>query len=141
MKLTQITIMGVGLLGGSIGLAVRAVRPDCKIVGFGHRASSLNKAEKIGAIDVAQTDPARAVKGSDLVVLCTPVGIFEDILRQIGPALTPGCIVTDVGSTKRSVVKLAEGILPKGVHFVGSHPIAGSEKRGVEYARTDLFRH
>ncbi len=141
MRLSQITILGVGLLGGSIGLAVRAVEPKCKIIGWGHRASSLEKAKQIGAIDLAETDLALSVKGSDLVILCTPVGTFEKILRQIGPSLAAGCVVTDVGSTKRSIVKSAEGILPKSVHFVGSHPIAGSEKRGVEYARTDLFRH
>ncbi|MGA3067818.1 MAG: prephenate dehydrogenase [Tepidisphaeraceae bacterium] len=137
----QLTILGVGLLGGSIGLAVRAADPTCKIVGFGHRPQTLQKAQEIGAIDRAETDPAAAVAGSDLVILCTPVGAFEDILRKIAPALAPGCLLTDVGSTKRSVVKLAHSILKKGTEFVASHPIAGSEKRGVEYARTDLFRH
>jgi prephenate dehydrogenase len=141
MRLKQITIMGIGLMGGSIGLAVRAAWPKCKIVGYGHRSSTLEKAKKIGAIDQAESDAAKAVKGSDLVLLCTPVGVFESLLREIAPALSAGCIVTDVGSTKRSVVKSAEAILPKKVHFVGSHPIAGSEKRGVDYARTDLFRH
>jgi prephenate dehydrogenase len=135
------TILGVGLLGGSIALAVRAAIPDFKVVGFGHRPETLEKARQIGAIDRAETDPAAAVAGSDLVVLCTPVGTFEEILRKIAPALSPGCLVTDVGSTKRSVVKLAESILKKGTEFIGSHPIAGSEKRGVEFARTDLFRH
>lgn len=137
----QLTILGVGLLGGSIGVAVRAAAPDCKIVGFGHRPQTLEKARKIGAIDLAESDPAAAVAGSDLVILCTPVGTFEKLLREIAPVLAAGCLVTDVGSTKRSIVKLAESILPPKVHFVGSHPIAGSEKRGVEYARTDLFRH
>jgi prephenate dehydrogenase len=137
----QLTILGVGLLGGSIGLAVRAKEPACKIVGWGHRISNLHKAQKIGAIDFAELDAAKAVDGSDLVILGTPVGAFEPVLRQIAPALSPGCVVTDVGSTKRSIVKAARKILPKGAFFVGSHPIAGSEKRGIDYARTDLFRH
>src|SRR6185369_16431794 len=80
------------------------------------------------------------VAGADLVVLCTPVGLFEELLREMAPSLAPGATVTDVGSTKRSVVELAQRLLPSSVHFVGSHPMAGSEKRGVEYARADLFQ-
>jgi prephenate dehydrogenase len=135
----QLTIMGVGLLGGSLGLALRAAHPKTRIIGFGHRKPSLEKALKIGAIDAFETDPAKAVRDSDLVILCTPVGIFADLLKTIGPALTPGAIVTDVGSTKRSIVRLAQKHLPKGSKFVASHPIAGSEKRGVEFSRADLF--
>ena len=134
------TILGVGLLGGSIGLALRSAAPGCRIIGYGHRRQSLDKAREIGAIDAVELDPAAAVAGSDLVVLCTPVGTFEQILGQIAPALTPGALVTDVGSTKRSVVRSAESILlHEAVEFVGSHPIAGSEKRGVDFSRADLF--
>jgi prephenate dehydrogenase len=135
----QLTILGVGLLGGSIGLALRSAAPTSRIIGFGHRRQTLDKALEIGAIDVAELDPAVAVAGSDLVILCTPVGIFESLLKQISPSLSAGALVTDVGSTKRSVVRLAESILPRGVDFVASHPIAGSEKRGVEFSRADLF--
>jgi prephenate dehydrogenase len=140
MAFSQISILGVGLLGGSIGLAMRKVQPDCRIIGYGHRQGTLDRAVQMRAIDRGFTDPAAAIAGSDLVILCTPVGAFENLLKQIAPALAEGCIVTDVGSTKRSVVELAEKILPPDVHFVGSHPMAGSEKRGVEYARGDLFR-
>ncbi len=80
-----------------------------------------------------------AVDGADLVILCTPVGLFRQILTDIAPALGTGVIVTDVGSTKRSVVRDAVEILPKHAKFVGSHPMAGSEKRGIEFARADLF--
>ena len=73
------------------------------------------------------------------MILATPVGLFENLLREIAPALSDGAIVTDVGSTKRSIVAAAEAILPKKARFVGSHPMAGSEKRGVEFARADLF--
>ncbi|MGD0542496.1 MAG: prephenate dehydrogenase/arogenate dehydrogenase family protein [Tepidisphaeraceae bacterium] len=137
----QLTILGVGLLGGSIGLAVRSAAPDCRIVGFGHRRSTLDRALEIGAIDRVDLDPASAVAGSDLVILCTPVGLFGQILGRIASALSPGALITDVGSTKRSVVGLAESHLPKGVDFVASHPIAGSEKRGVEFSRADLFHN
>jgi prephenate dehydrogenase len=135
----QVTILGVGLLGGSIGLALRSAAPACRIVGYGHRRPSLDKAREIGAIDAAELDPAAAVAGSDLVLLCTPVATFEQFLGRIAPALSPQALVTDVGSTKRSVVRSAESLLPQGVEFVGSHPIAGSEKRGVDFSRADLF--
>ena len=135
----QVTILGVGLLGGSIGLALRSAAPGCRIVGYGHRRQSLDKAREIGAVDAAELDPAAAVAGSDLVVLCTPVATFEQLLGHIAPALSPQALVTDVGSTKRSVVRSAESLLPKTVEFVGSHPIAGSEKRGVDFSRADLL--
>ncbi len=94
---------------------------------------------EIGAIDRIEVDAAGSVAGSDLVILCTPVGLFGEILGKISPAISAGALVTDVGSTKRSIVRLAESGLPKSVQFVGSHPIAGSEKRGVEFSRADLF--
>jgi prephenate dehydrogenase len=94
----------------------------------------------MGAVDEITQDPAEAVAGADLVILCTPVGTFEEILTKIAPALAAEAIVTDVGSTKRSVVVAAAKYLPPTVHFVASHPMAGSEKRGVEFARADLFK-
>lgn len=141
MQPNRISILGVGLLGGSVGLAAKAFISDCRVVGYGHRASTLQQALEIGAIDQAESDLAGAVKGCGLVVLCTPVGLFPQILRGIAEHLDPGTVVTDVGSTKRSIVRAAERILPGKVHFVGSHPMAGSEKRGVEYAKPDLFQN
>jgi prephenate dehydrogenase len=94
----------------------------------------------MGAIDEMYDDPAAAVRGADLVILCTPVGVFSKLLESIAPSLEPKAVVTDVGSTKASVVEAAGKLLPKSAHFVGSHPIAGSEKRGVEFARADLLR-
>lgn len=128
-------------MGGSIGLAVRAAAMPLRIVGYGHRAATLHKAREYGAIDEGYEDLSRAVRDADLVILCTPVGLFGDTLRRIGPELKPGAVVTDVGSTKRSVVRQAEEVLPPGVRFVGSHPMAGSEKRGIEFARADLFQN
>jgi prephenate dehydrogenase len=134
------SILGVGLLGGSIGLAVKSVANNCYIAGYGHRRATLEAAESIGAIDQGYDELAEAVRDSDLVILCTPVGLFQSLLSQLAPHLKPGALVTDVGSTKRSIVRAAEQILPPHARFVGSHPMAGSEKRGVEFARTDLFQ-
>jgi prephenate dehydrogenase len=93
----------------------------------------------MGAIDRGTTDLAEAVSGADRVVLCTPVGLFGEVLRGIASGLKHGAVVTDVGSTKASVVSQADEILPPSNPFVGSHPMAGSEKRGIEHARADLY--
>jgi prephenate dehydrogenase len=140
MAPNRLSILGVGLLGGSIGLAVKSAAIPARIVGYGHRPATLRRALEMGAIDESASSATEAVKGADLVILCTPVSLFQPILTEIAPVMTDMTFVTDVGSTKRSVVSQAESILPKSVHFVGSHPMAGSEKRGVEYARADLFQ-
>ena len=139
MQPRRLAILGVGLLGGSIGLAVRSRLSDCAVAGYGHRRTALDAAIHMGAIDEAYEDPAPAVRGADCVILCTPVGRLASLLQEIAPHLNQGTLVTDVGSTKRGVVSAAENALPSGVHFVGSHPMAGSEKRGVEFAKADLF--
>src|SRR5260221_7063239 len=94
---------------------------------------------EIGAIDEAHDSAAAAVERAELVILCTPVGLLEEMLRQIAPAIAPGATVTDVGSTKRSVVAAGERTLPAGGHFVGSHPMAGIAKPGAALAPTHLF--
>jgi len=139
MVIRRLSIIGVGLLGGSLGLAAKKLINGCHVIGYGHRAMTLGKAIEMSAIDQATQDLTEAVRDADCVVLCTPVGMFQRLLTQMSPSLKPGAIVTDVGSTKRSVVEQAEKILPETVAFVGSHPMAGSEKRGVEFARGDLF--
>jgi prephenate dehydrogenase len=141
MKPKRLSIIGVGLLGGSIGLALRSVLSNCEIIGYGHRQQTLDRAVEVGAIDEGTSDLGRAVTGSDLVILCTPVGLFCKILQDSSGFLEPGAVVTDVGSTKASVVSAANQLLPQAVAFVGSHPMAGSEKRGVEFARADLFQN
>ena len=140
MQPQRLSILGVGLLGGSIGLAVKAAGMPCHVVGYGHRKETVERALEVGAIDEYATSSNAAVRGCDLVILCTPVGLFEKILAEIAAEIPDGAIVTDVGSTKRSVVKLGETLVPKSAHFIGSHPMAGSEKRGVEFARADLFQ-
>ncbi|MEA2735173.1 MAG: hypothetical protein QOE14_1624 [Humisphaera sp.] len=140
MQPKRLSIIGVGLLGGSIGLAVKAARIPCRVVGYGHRKETVARALEVGAIDESASSSKDAARGADLVILCTPVGLFETILAEIADEISDRAIVTDVGSTKRSVVKLGERLIPKSAHFIGSHPMAGSEKRGVEFARADLFQ-
>jgi len=135
----HITIIGVGLLGGSAGLAIKAWDPSIRIAGVGRRQSSLEKALRIGAVDTIHLEAAEPARQTDLVILATPVGAFEKHLRVIAPVLRRGALVTDVGSTKSRVVRTAERILGKGGPFVGSHPMAGSEQKGPEAARADLF--
>lgn len=139
MQPRRLSILGVGLLGGSIGLAVKSKVSSLVVAGYGHRRSTLDRAVAMGAIDEMYDSPAAAVRGADLVILCTPVGSFAELLKQIGPVLGAGALVTDVGSTKASVVEAAGKLLPRSVRFVGSHPMAGSEKRGIEFARADLL--
>src|SRR5439155_22034988 len=120
---------------------LRSITPNCRIVGYGHRMGTLEQAKSVGAIDELTQDAPAAAEGADLLILCTPVSVFDQLLRQIGPRIKAGAVVTDVGSTKRSVVRAAEELLQPGKGaFVGSHPMAGSEKRGVEFARADLFQ-
>jgi prephenate dehydrogenase len=141
MTLKKVSILGVGLLGGSIGLAVKTNLKGCRVIGYAHRPSTLQKSLQAGVIDEGFDSLQKAVEGADLVILCTPVGVMEPTLREIGSCLEPGTLVTDVGSTKHSIVQAAERLLISGGKFVGSHPIAGSEKRGVEFARADLFHN
>jgi prephenate dehydrogenase len=108
-------------------------------VGYSHRSEELHLAMQRGAIHEAANDPASAVTGADLVILCTPVGLFDSLMTAIAPALKPGTVLTDVGSIKRSVVNSAGELLPAGVLFVGSHPMAGGEKHGIANARADLL--
>lgn len=138
-EIRHVTIIGVGLLGGSAGLAIRAHDPSVRIAGVGRRKVSLDAALTAGTIDTAHLDAAEIVGQSDLVILATPVGAFEKHLRAIAPHLKKGAMVTDVGSTKGVVVRSGERVLGKGGPFVGSHPMAGSEHKGVAFARADLF--
>ena len=135
----KLTVVGVGLLGGSIGLAAKVRYPSVRVAGVGRRSSSLDKALAMGAIDEATLDTAEGVAGADMVILATPMGAYEDHLLKMKPALAKGVLVTDVGSTKALAVRLAESILGSGGPFVGCHPMAGGEQTGVEFARADLF--
>ena len=136
----RVVIVGVGLLGASLGLALKKHGIARRVVGVGRAGSpSLETALARGAVDETATDLVAAVWGADLVVLCSPVRQFPEALRQLAPALGPDAIVTDVGSTKSQVLQWAREILPGQVTFVGSHPMAGSEKKGPGAARDDLY--
>ncbi len=141
MQFRKITIVGVGLLGGSIGLAARQRRLAGEVAGYVRRKASLKDCEKAGAVDFATTDLLATVSNADLIFLCTPLAQMRSLAEQILPALKRGAIVTDVGSVKAEVVRELESIIAKaGAHFIGSHPMAGGEKMGVLAARADLFK-
>jgi prephenate dehydrogenase len=136
----KITLVGVGLLGGSLGMGLRKRRLAQSVVGFVRRAASVAECEGLGAVNLATRDLRRAVEGAELIVLCTPIAQMRGLVEQMLPGLKPGAIVTDVGSVKGSVVRDLEALVAKGgAHFVGSHPMAGAEKMGVAAARADLF--
>jgi prephenate dehydrogenase len=140
-ELRRIAIVGVGLMGGSFGLAVRAAGAPARRIGIGRRQSTLDLALAYDAVDEVTLDMAEGVRSADLVVVCTPIGAMESMFKAMAAHLPDGCVVTDVASTKAHVCRIAERILPRSVRFVGSHPIAGSEKTSVEYARADLFQN
>jgi len=138
-KLKNITVIGLGLLGGSITQASLRAFSGVKVIGFTHRASTRRKARAMKVASKVVDDIGESVSGAELIVLATPISTFAEIFEQIRDSLPAGCIVTDVGSTKVQPHKWASKFLPKDVHYVGSHPIAGSERRGVEFSRDDLF--
>jgi prephenate dehydrogenase len=140
MPFKQVTIIGTGLIGGSLGLALKKRRLAGRIIGC-DRAPVLERAQDCGAIDSGSTNPADAVRGSDLVVLATPVIPILDLVARLGPALPPKTLVTDVGSTKAEIVKRAAKSFGRnaGQRFLAAHPMAGKEHAGVEFADADLF--
>lgn len=136
----KVTIIGVGLIGGSLARVLKATGLAGRIIGAGRSRETLELALRIGVIDDMGQASAQAVEGADLVVLASPVGAFERIITEIGPRLKKGAILTDVGSVKGELVKRMEAMLPPGVHYVPGHPIAGKEKHGVAEASETLFR-
>jgi prephenate dehydrogenase len=142
MHWDKITLVGVGLLGGSLGLAIKQRRLAARVEGLVRRMTSIADCEKLGVVDHATCDLAHAVADADLVVLCTPLAQMRGLVEPMLAFLKPGCLVTDVGSVKASVVQELELLAAgAGAHFVGSHPMAGAEKIGVRAARPDLFEN
>ena len=137
----KVTIIGVGLIGGSLGMAIKKRRLAREVVGLSQRHATLVTALKTGAIDHGYHDVKKAVTNADIVILATPVSIITGMLSMIGPSLKRNCIVTDVGSTKVPIIEAARRHLPASVFFVGSHPLAGSEKKGVQNASAGLFEN
>ncbi|OGD15623.1 hypothetical protein A2V47_05055 [Candidatus Atribacteria bacterium RBG_19FT_COMBO_35_14] len=135
----KITIIGVGLIGGSLGLALKKKNPKFKISGI-DKSEIIEKAIARRAIDEGTSNLKNGIKEADVVILATPVKTILDLLPQINPFIKKGCIVTDTGSTKGQIVETADKILSEDVYFIGGHPIAGSEKYGIEEADSHLFQ-
>ena len=134
-----IAVVGVGLIGGSFGMAARTRGLAGRVIGIGRNEQRLQRARELGAIDELTLTPAAGVAQADLVVVCTPVGLIVPTISKIAAFVKPGAIITDVGSTKAEVVAGAEAAAPACAHFVGGHPMTGSEASGVETATPDLF--
>jgi prephenate dehydrogenase len=136
----RIAILGLGLMGGSLGLALRARGHRGGIAGFARREATRGLALDMGAVDEVFSEPSAAVQGADLVVVCAPVLSIPDLVGRVAPSLPPGAVVTDVGSTKQWIVRRSQAAMSgsRG-SFVGSHPIAGSEQQGMESARAGLY--
>jgi prephenate dehydrogenase len=141
MPIRQITIIGTGLIGGSLALALKKHRFAGRIIGC-DRAPVLERARNKAAIDGGHSNPADAVRASQIVVLATPVSGIIDLIERLGPALPPKTLLTDVGSTKMEVLERAKAVFRKntGVRFLAGHPMAGKEQSGVEFADPDLFQ-
>jgi prephenate dehydrogenase len=136
----NVTIIGVGLIGGSLAKVLKTKNIAGCVTGAGRSRDTLEQALKIGVIDRMGQGSAQSVEDADLVVLASPVGTFEKIVREIGPHLKPGAILTDVGSVKGALIKKIEDAIPAGTHYVPAHPIAGREKSGVAESTETLFQ-
>jgi prephenate dehydrogenase len=136
----RLAIIGVGLIGGSLARILREKGEVGEVVGIGRGAANLKRALELGVIDRFVHDPAEGVAGADMVFLATPVCTIADIVRAIAPALPADCIVTDGGSVKEEIVTACERLMPPGCHFVGGHPIAGTEQSGVEASFATLYQ-
>ena len=135
----HVTIIGIGLLGGSLGLVLKEKGLAKMVVGIGRRRENLELALQMGAIDQFALEPYETVRQSDLIVLATPVETYLPQIHTWGKALAPSTIVSDVGSVKGQLVSNVEAHLPPSTFFVGAHPIAGKEKSGVAHADSRLF--
>lgn len=139
IRFDRLAVLGLGLLGGSVAWAARERGMARVVVGSGRREAPLRDAQARGLVDEIEIDPAKAVAGADLVVLATPVGSMAGVLRAAAPGLAAGALVTDVGSVKSVLAETLPGLLPSGVRFIGSHPMAGSHEKGPAHARADLL--
>lgn len=144
----RVAIIGLGLIGGSIGLALKKAEeshsePQAKnleIIGYVRRPEAASLAVNMGMVDRVETSLENTVKQAEIVIIATPVLVIKEILSQIASSLPHGCVVTDTGSTKVQVMKWAEELLPPTVDFIGGHPMAGKETYGMKAAEADLFR-
>ena len=136
----RIAIIGLGLIGGSMGLALKRAEPqNTTIVGYDDSREVMNRAQRSGVVDVTEPSLERAVREATMVVVATPIVAVRQVLRDIAPYLQDKCIVTDTASTKTDVMRWAQRDLPERVYFVGGHPMAGREKSGLHQAEAELF--
>lgn len=136
----QVAILGVGLIGGSLGRAWKTHRPELQVVGY-DRPEVLNEPSAAKAIDVKASSAAKAVENADVVVLATPIGALTALLKEISPHLQPGAVVTDVSSVKAPITRTAAQVLDKTNPFIGGHPMAGAEESGIAHADAFLFEN
>jgi prephenate dehydrogenase len=136
----RVAIIGLGLIGGSMGLALSRLGADIEVVGYARKPRVAGRALELGAVSSTEGSAASAVVGSDLALIATPALAVRDVLSEIGDSLRKGAIVTDVASTKSAVMGWADELLPDSVSFVGGHPMAGKETSGIEAADGDLFK-
>jgi len=137
--LGRVAIVGVGLIGGSLGMAIRRERLAEEVIGVGRNTETLQKAVGLGAIDCGVTAWEEGIRDADLIVLATPIRQILSDLARLAPLLSASAVVTDVGSTKEEIARVGAQYIPRG-NFVAGHPMAGSERSGVEAARPDLFQ-
>ena len=139
MIFSRVALIGIGLIGSSLARRIRRDGLAGHVAISTRSRETLDKAAELGLGDSYSTDPAEAARGADLVVLCTPMGVFGKVAEAIAPVLKPGAVLTDVGSTKQSVIEDVKGYLPAGVHLVPGHPVAGTEHSGPESGFPTLF--
>lgn len=138
--MSRVAILGLGLMGGSLGLALRAVG-GVSVAGYARRAATRDAAVARGVVEDIYVTPAEAARGADMVVACVPILQIEALLRAALPGIGEGSLVTDVGSTKAELERIIRPLVASvGAHFVGSHPICGSDEQGIEASRADLYR-
>lgn len=136
----QVSILGLGLIGGSMGMALKETAGKYKIVGYSRRPITGFQAIKMGAIDVFEGDPEHAVRDADIVIIATHILAIKEMFSAVTGSLKKGCIISDAGSTKEQIMSWAKSLLPRNVEFIGGHPMSGKEKSGIESASADLFR-
>lgn len=140
-EIKKVAIVGIGLIGGSIALALKKYTEVKRIIGVSRTSKTISLARKMRVIDVGTKNLKEAVSDADIIFICTPVSIIAKMIREICPFMKKGAIITDTGSTKAKIVSQVEKFIPKEASFIGSHPMAGSELSGVEAANADLFQN
>jgi prephenate dehydrogenase len=141
MTFHKVAVLGVGLIGGSFALAMKRNGLCKEVTGFGRSEKNLARARERGMIDSFAREPAAACKGADLIFFSTPVGSFVELARRTASSMAKGAVVTDAGSVKGGLVYEMEKAMPEGVHYIGAHPIAGSDRSGIDSADAGLFRN